>query len=194
MIKPRFVPAEEATVVFNQILGIPAHPLIIHAAVVFVPLQIVAAIVYGLVPAWRRSLWWAVLGLAIVAPAAAWAAKLSGEQFEKRLISEGRASGALLTSINNHASFAAVTAYLTLGLSLGMLVLLWSATRTQALAPVEGQTAEITADAAKIMGGASGLKILSLAMTIAVIVLGAFTGYYIFKTGDTGAHIVWTGF
>ncbi len=33
---------------FNQILGLPAHPLLIHAAVVFVPLQIVAAIVYGL--------------------------------------------------------------------------------------------------------------------------------------------------
>jgi hypothetical protein len=24
-------------------------------------------------------------------------------------------------------------------------------------------------------------------------VVGAFTGYYVFKTGDTGAHIVWQG-
>jgi predicted membrane protein DUF2231 len=180
--------------VFNQILGIPAHPLIIHAAVVFVPLQIVAAIVYGLVPAWRRFIWWAVLGLAILAPAAAWSAKFSGEQFEKRLIARKEASDAVINLVNQHASFAAVTAYLTLGLSLGMLILLWSATRTHSLAPVAGQTAEITADANKIMGGASGLKLITRVMTVAVLVLSGFTGYYIFKTGDTGAHIVWSAF
>jgi hypothetical protein len=180
--------------VFNQILGLPAHPLLIHAAVVFVPLQIVAAIVYGLVPAWRRSIWWAVLGLAIVAPASAWAAKFSGEQFEKRLISRGQASGTLLDNINIHASFAAVCAYLTLGLSAGMLILVWSATRTRAVAPVDGQSAEITADAAKIMRGSGGLTLVTLVMTIAVIVLGGFTGYYIFKTGDTAAHIVWSSY
>lgn len=179
---------------FNEILGIPAHPLIIHAAVVFVPLQIIAAIVYGLVPGWRRFIWWAVLGLAIIAPAAAWAAKFSGEQFEKRLISRKEASDAVINLVNQHASFAAVTAYLTLGLSLGMLILLWAATRTRTLAPVEGQSAEITTDVSRIMGGTGGLKLITLVMTVAVLVLSGFTGYYIFKTGDTGAHIVWSAF
>jgi len=31
--------------VFEEILGIPAHPLLIHAAVIFIPLQVAAAIV-----------------------------------------------------------------------------------------------------------------------------------------------------
>lgn len=179
---------------FEQILGIPAHPLILHAAVVFIPLQIVAAIVYGLVPPWRRYLAWAVLGLLVVAPAAAWAAKFSGEAFEQRLIRRSRASGGLVGLINQHASYAAVLAWLTLGLSAAMLILLWSTTRTRELTPVAGETAEITADAGRIMGSATGLRLVNLVMTVVAVGLGVATAYYVFKTGDTGAHIVWTGF
>jgi hypothetical protein len=179
--------------VFEQILGIPAHPLIIHAAVVFVPLQIVAGIVYGLVPVWRRYIGWAVVGLIVVAPISAWAAKLSGEAFEQRLIRNGTV-GNNLAKITQHASYAAVTAWLTLGLSLAMLILVWATWRNRRVTPSAGVSAEISTDAAAVMGSPASLKVVVLVMTVAVIVLGGFTGYYIFRTGDTGAHIVWAGF
>jgi hypothetical protein len=28
---------------------------------------------------------------------------------------------------------------------------------------------------------------------VLTVALGAATGYYVFRTGDTGAHIVWSG-
>jgi hypothetical protein len=180
--------------VFEEILGIPAHPLIIHAAVVFIPLQIVAAIVYGLIPAWRRHLVWAVLGLAVLAPASAWAAKLSGEAFEQRLIRKHIATGELIAKINQHASFAAVTAWLSLGLSAAMVILVWAIVTGRRRSPVAGNTAEIDTDAAAIMGSPAAFRLVALVFVVAAVVLAGFTGYYIFRTGDTGAHIVWTGF
>ncbi len=175
---------------FDQILGIPAHPLIVHAAVVFVPLQVVAGIVYGVVPVWRRYIGWAVVGLAIVAPAAAWAAKFSGESFEQQQIKKG-ASGAFLKNINTHSGYAGILAYLTLGLGIVMLVLVWATRRNRKVTPAAGDSAEIAGDAAEVMGSPAALKVLALVLTVVVIALGGVTGFYIFKTGDTGAHLVY---
>jgi hypothetical protein len=30
-------------------------------------------------------------------------------------------------------------------------------------------------------------------MMAGIIVIGGFTGYYVFRTGDTGAHMIWEG-
>jgi hypothetical protein len=176
--------------VFETVFGIPAHPLIIHAAVVFIPLQIAAAIVYGLVPLVRRHIWWAVLGLAIVAPIAAFAAKLSGEAFEQRLLRKGQL-GSNFDAVTQHASFAASTTWWTLGLSVTMLLLLFVTNRTRVLAPVKGDTAEITHDAADIMGSPATYKLATLVLAVIAVIVSGFLGYYVFKTGDTGAHIVW---
>src|SRR5262245_54484669 len=102
--------SEEGTHEFEQLGNLPAHPLIIHPAVVFIPLQIAAAVVYGVVPPVRRQIWWAVLGLAVVAPVAAWAAKFSGEAFEQRLLRNGTI-GTNFDKITEHASFAASTTW-----------------------------------------------------------------------------------
>jgi hypothetical protein len=193
LIKYGSFPAEEGRQVFETFRGIPVHPLIIHAAVVFIPLQIVAAIVYGFVPAWRRHIWWAVLGLAVVAPASAWAAKFSGEAFEKRLI-QRNFSPQIIAQVNNHASFAGVLAYLVLALGVVMLVLVYLATRTRELAPVAGESAEITRDAASIMGRPIPARLLTFVFAVVALVLGLIAGYYVFQTGDTGAHIAWSGF
>jgi hypothetical protein len=166
--------------------------LIVHAAVVFIPLQITAAIVYGVVPALRKQLWWAVAGLAVVAPGAAWAAKLSGEAFEQRLIGRG-AAGSLIDEINQHAHYAGILAYLVLGLGVVMILQVWAANRARAQAPVVGQTAEITRDAAFIMGRPTGERFLSLVLAVIAVVLGVITAYYVFQTGDSGAHMVWSG-
>ncbi len=84
---------EEANPCLNRSWVSRLTRLIVHAAVVFVPLQIAAAIVYAVVPAWRRYMTWAALALIIVGPAAAWAAKLSGEAFQQRLLRNHLISG-----------------------------------------------------------------------------------------------------
>ena len=178
---------------FTTFRGIPVHPLIIHAAVIFIPLQIAAAIIYGFVPAWRRQIWWAVLGLAIVGPASAWAAKFSGEAFEQRLI-QRNFSPNIIAQVNNHSSYAGVLAYLVLALGVVMLVQVWLGTRTRHLAPVTGESVEITHDAATIMGRPVGVKLLTFIAAVVALVLGVLAAYYVFQTGDTGAHIAWSGY
>jgi len=64
---------------FNDL---PAHPLLVHLAVVLVPLVALGAIAY-LVPSWRNWLRWPLLVGAVVAFLAIWAAYLSGDNFKE---------------------------------------------------------------------------------------------------------------
>lgn len=55
----------------DEIVGIPLHPLLVHATVVLVPLAAVGTILIAAVPRWRRGYGWLVvifsaLGLAAV--------------------------------------------------------------------------------------------------------------------------------
>lgn len=158
---------------FTTILGIPAHPLLIHAAVVFVPLLIAAAVVYALWPAARTRLDWAVAGLAIVAPLSVWFAKVSGQNFRQRLINRKLTSPETLVKINQHQSFGTTTLWWTLGLAVFALVM---------VAYIRRQKGNRTT------------MPTSIGFIVVALVLAGFTGYYVFRTGDTGAHIVWTGF
>lgn len=77
----------------STIFGLPAHPLIVHAAVVLVPL---AAIAFA-ATCWRRS-WRGVLGIPIAALAvsgalAAWLATQSGDPLEHSVKEAARAAG-----------------------------------------------------------------------------------------------------
>ncbi|HEY7175652.1 MAG TPA: DUF2231 domain-containing protein [Micromonosporaceae bacterium] len=158
---------------FNTIAGIPAHPLLIHAAVVFIPLLIIGAIVYALWPGVRGRINWAVIALAIIGPLAALFAKLSGQNLRRHLIDE-HFSGTILTKVNQHMSYGNMTLWFTIALgvvTLGVVGYLWRVVPT-------GGTESIV------------VRAVSVVLTVA---LGAVTGYYVFRTGDTGAHIVWQG-
>jgi hypothetical protein len=169
----------EATTVFEEFLGIPAHPLVVHAAVVFVPLQVLAAIVYAVVGFTRRYIWWAVLALAVVGPLSAWAAKLSGDAFRTRKISRGEASGQFLDDINTHAGFGLRTALFATGLGVLMLLLvLVIAKRSPSVEAVPS---------------AAMSPVVTWTFAVIVIAIAAASGYYVLRTGDTGAHMVWTG-
>jgi hypothetical protein len=63
-----------------EINGLPLHPLVVHAAVVFGPLAAVAALGY-LVPRWRDGLRWPMVVLAVLATGAIVVAYLSGGDF-----------------------------------------------------------------------------------------------------------------
>jgi uncharacterized membrane protein len=172
--------------VFEEILGIPAHPLIVHAAVVFVPLQVAAAFAYALVPFVRRFTAWLVVALAVVAPLSAFAAKLSGEAFRRRLIRNGTTDTAFLDKLVQHKDYADITAYASLVLSALMLLMVYVyavRSRRRGSPDAYGLTTRPV--------GAP--MVLTVILAIAVVGMGGTTGYYIFKTGDTGAHIVWSG-
>ena len=63
-----------------EINGLPLHPLVVHAAVIFGPLAALAALGY-LVPRWRDTLRWPMVGLAVIATGALVLAYFSGGDF-----------------------------------------------------------------------------------------------------------------
>ena len=158
----------------REFMGLPAHALIVHAAVVFVPLAVVSAIVYAVLPSSRRYLWWIVLGLGVVAPLTAWAARLSGNEYKAYWVAHG-ASGEYLAHVDAHQSYGNMTSWLTTGLGVVMLVMvIFLLPRPTELGGSPSSTAN---------------PVLSIATAVVVVALGAVTAYYVYKTGDAGARI-----
>jgi uncharacterized membrane protein len=148
-------------------LGIPLHPLLIHTAVVFVPLLVLAALVYALVPRLRPRVGWLLVGLAVIAPLCALASKLSGDAFRARL-ARRHASTELLSKIDAHRQLGTILVYVVAALGIVCLLLV--------LLPAARQT-----------------KAVSLTLLVLTVGLSLASGYYVLRTGDTGAHIAWSG-
>lgn len=66
----------------DTLFGLPAHPLVVHAAVVLLPLAAIGLIVVALVPKARRHYAPVVFGLALAATIAVGLAQQSGESLE----------------------------------------------------------------------------------------------------------------
>jgi uncharacterized membrane protein len=65
-----------------EINGVPLHPLVVHAVVVFVPLASLAAILMSF-PKWRWLARWPALVLTLGATAATYVATLTGSDLKK---------------------------------------------------------------------------------------------------------------
>jgi hypothetical protein len=157
-----------STDVFESFLGIPLHPLMIHTAVIFVPLLVTGALVYALVPRLRPRTGWLVVGLAVVAPLCTLFSKLSGDAFRKRLVRLDHPSAQLLSSIDGHRHLGTILVYVVAALGLVVLALV--------LLPDRFRPAPVP-----------------LVLVVLTVGLSLASGYYVFRTGDTGAHIAWGG-
>jgi len=69
----------------ETLFGLPAHPLMVHAPVVFMPLALLLALVFAVRPSWRGVSGLLLLATAIVTFVTSIAAKLSGEAFDEAL-------------------------------------------------------------------------------------------------------------
>ncbi|MFI7541204.1 DUF2231 domain-containing protein [Actinoplanes sp. NPDC049599] len=154
---------------FDQINGMPVHALVVHAAVVFVPLLALMAIVFAVVPRWRARVGWAAVLLAVAAPATSWVATESGEELRERLVANGM-SGPPLAAIDEHVGFGELTFYYSLGLGAVTLVMVFLALR-RSERPLP--------------------RAAELGLAVIMVALAAVSGYYVFRTGDSGAQAVW---
>jgi len=69
----------------DKLFGLPAHPLIVHAAVVLVPLAAIGTIAIAFWPSARRKIGWVVVGLALVGTFSCWLASQSGEALQENV-------------------------------------------------------------------------------------------------------------
>ena len=153
---------------FDQINGLPVHVLVLHAAVVFVPLLALGAIVYALVGPWRAKIGWAVLLLGIVAPVCTFVAKESGEKLYDRLLAQGL-KGKGKEILDDHMHFGSNPFFGTFGLGVVSIVTVALTRREKNSLP----------------------KVAQWVLSAAMVVLAVIAGYYVYRTGDSGAKAVW---
>jgi len=110
-----------------EINGLPLHPLVVHAAVIFGPIAALAALAF-LVPRWRLRLRWPMVGLALLATASILAAYFSGNNFLDHK-PELRTS----PQVQTHEDRAGQLLWVTIAFGVVALASGWFATRTGAL-------------------------------------------------------------
>lgn len=88
-----------------SIAGLPLHPLVVHATVVFTPLAALAALAYVFLGRYRDLLRWPTLVLALVSVLSVWAAYFTGVDFfdSDRF---ANFSGEALHNIETHQGYA----------------------------------------------------------------------------------------
>jgi hypothetical protein len=100
--------------------GLPLHPLVIHAAVVFGPLAALCALGYALLGRWRDRLRWPMLVLALVATGAVVAAFLTG-----RDLLENRPALGTKALVETHQARALVLLWVALAFGAVAVVSTW---------------------------------------------------------------------
>jgi uncharacterized membrane protein YbaN (DUF454 family) len=163
--------------VFESVLGLPAHPLMVHAAVVLVPLLALGAIAYAVVPRLRTRIRWAVVLLAFVAPGAAFFAKESGDAFRARLIAKNMTSPQIIAQLDQHESYGEKAMLLAVGLGLVTLAL-----------------AFLLPGSPNVDHGFVRSAIVQVIFAVVTVGLALVTMFYVYRTGDSGARMVWDGF
>lgn len=153
---------------FDQVNGLPVHALVLHAAVVFVPLLALGAVVYALVARWRPKIGWAVVLLAVAAPGSALVAKLSGSELYNRLLGQGL-KGRGKEILDDHMGYGDLTFWFSLALGVAALAVVLLTSRRPGALP----------------------RVAELGSAVVLVVLAAFSAYFVFKTGDSGATAVW---
>ncbi len=150
---------------FDEVLGLPVHALVVHFAVVLTPLLVAVAVAYALVPRWRPATGWAVVALALGTSGSVLAAWMSGPRLlEARFAT---AEGELAENIAAHAAFATPLVLSAVGLGVVSLVMVYASRGDRF--------------------GKTGTRVLSGV----TVVLALAAAYYVFRTGDSGARAVW---
>lgn len=164
---------------FDDINGMPLHPLIIHAPVIGIPLAFLLSLLF----AFSRTRAWARWPLALTvlgSTATVWAARESGEVLRAtRNIVPGNLAGDL---IQRHEQLANQLFYIMLGFTVVTLLGVSSVGRRR-LATAEGTdtTSQPT----------TGRRPLNIILLLLIVVVAAVALVWTGRVGDIGARAVW---
>jgi hypothetical protein len=158
---------------FERFGDLPMHVLVIHAAVVVLPVAALTLIAFAVLPRWRWLLRWPALVLGIGALVLAYVAKESGEAFVA-------AVPTLEQAVRVHQSRGDLLFWYCLIFAVVTVVAVWLLGGTSALASGKGAKATKS-------------KPLELVTSAAVVVIGVLVIWQTIRTGDAGAKAVWDG-
>jgi hypothetical protein len=149
--------------------GIPAHPLVVHAAVVLVPLAAAFAAAYALWPRRRWQTRTPAALLAVVAAASVQLAAMTGDQLKSSLHED-------TALIHTHEQYAGLLQAATWVLA-GLTVVAWWAIPHRNPLPDRDHR--------------SGVRVLALPLTGLLPVAAVVVLVLVVLTGDAGARAVW---
>lgn len=149
---------------FDLVNGLPVHPLVVHAAVVLVPLTALGLIVMAVWPRFSRRHGWLVVASSAVATGASFVARQSGEALEERVGEAGF----------EHADLGEVMPFFAAALLVAVIVL-WLIDRS---APDSGPAPR---------------RVLRVAVAGVGVLVAVANLVWVVRVGDSGAKSVWTG-
>lgn len=154
---------------FDSIFGLPVHPLVIHAVVVFLPLASVAVLVAAVWPKFRRWAGPLPLILALIGTVLTPVATQSGEALAATGLGQ-------IPEVQTHQQLGDLMLYWAIGLLIAAAAVYWLHLKTRA---------------------ADSNRKPSQALVAGIIALSAVTGIgtlvHIYRVGDSGATAVWGG-
>ncbi|TRY17777.1 hypothetical protein FOJ82_10905 [Tessaracoccus rhinocerotis] len=133
-----------------DVLGLPLHPLVVHAAVVFVPLAAVAALLVAFWPTVRTRHGWLVVGLVVVAAGSALAARLSGQDFIESM-------GGGTPAAQAHTAWGLVAPFPAIALAVSVPALVWLDRRRGSSRPLRLVLVAVT-----VLSAAAALVLIGL--------------------------------
>jgi uncharacterized membrane protein len=152
----------------DEIFGVPAHPLFVHAPLVLTPILALWAMGMVLRPAWRRHAWW-LFGATLVVFIATVLATQSGEELYERLES------GIGKIADEHQELGEAT----------RLILFIQTLVTFVFALVRSRVAKAADTATSSLRSAATLLISLTA------VFGILSTIWMIRTGHEGAEITW---
>ncbi|MFD7654697.1 DUF2231 domain-containing protein [Actinosynnema sp. NPDC059797] len=159
------------------IFDLPAHPLLVHAVVVLLPLAAAGAVGLAVVPRWRRRYTWPLLGVTVAGVGSVPLAQWSGDQLYTRFADLGN------PLIERHASLGNDLLPFALGFGVAVVALLVAGR----LADREGAAAADDANVPRTW------RRISAVVAVLVIAAGAAATVQVVRIGHSGSTAVWDG-
>jgi len=156
-----------------EIAGLPLHPLIVHAVVVFAPLAALLAIGYAVVPRWRWALRGVLVGTTMVAVGSGALAATSGDA-----LLDAREALKAIPAVGDHVDIGGRLRNALLWFGVVTLAAAWRLGGSSALVSGRGARPEHGGTADRV------LQVVLLLSAIAVLVLTI-------QAGHSGATAVW---
>lgn len=157
--------------VFDEFLGVPTHPLAVHAPLVLVPIAAVIAVVFAVRADWRRRIGWFAPATVLVLVAMLFVAKESGEAAED--------ADNVFGDIDLHAELAEQTFVLAIiWLAVTVALTLWDrvgAPRARALSA----------------GVTSSPDWIGIALGVVAASAAVVTTIWLLRTGHAGSESRW---
>ena len=182
---------------FDTVLGLPVHALVIHAVVVLGPITGLVAIAYAVRPPWRRLLRLPLAVLAVVTALSAVVAVESGQELEQRLVGLG-VGGPTLEAIGLHSergelarNAALVLAVVTLAAVFLLLPPPSGRPGPSSRGSVDPQPADRRAPSTE-RATAPGGPVVALATAVVLALAGAGVVVTTMLAGHSGSSAVWS--